>query len=175
MSDTRTLLRHFLATLAYRTQKAVRGAPETFGDFRVTSGVRTPRELVRHMTNVLGYARTHFVGGTYRGELLPTLGDELHRFHDMLSDLTTRLASGDPLHDTSELQLLQGPFSDAMTHAGQLAMLRRLAGAPIPPENFIAADIDTGNVTADQPPPVGPDKKWLEAESEPTSGDGSPG
>ena len=93
----------------------------------------------------------------------------------MRSDLTTRLESGEPLQDTSELQLLRGPFSDAMTHAGQLAMLRRLAGAPIPPENFIVADIDAGNVTADQPPPVDPDKKRLDAESEPTSGSESPG
>ena len=41
----------------------------------------------------------------------------------------------------SDGAVLQGPFADAMTHAGQLAMLRRLAGSPIPPENFIVADI----------------------------------
>jgi hypothetical protein len=167
MSDTRGMLRHFLATLAYRTQKALRGAPESFGDFRAARGVRTPRELVRHMTSVLGYARTHFVGGHYHADLLPSLADESVRFHQMLDDLAERLASTEPLNDTTEDRLLQGPFSDAMTHAGQLAMLRRLAGSPIPPENFIVADIDAGNVTADQPPPVDPDEEWFDAESAP--------
>ncbi len=65
MEDKRKLLNHFLAALAYRTQKALRDAPEDFGSFRVLDGVRTPAELVRHMTSVLGYARTHFVGGRY--------------------------------------------------------------------------------------------------------------
>ena len=166
MSSARVILRHFLATLAYRTQKAVRGAPDDFGEFRVAPGVRTPSELVRHMTSVLGYARTHFVGGQYRPDRLPTLRDELDRFHDMLTDLSTRLESEAQLQGITEVQLLQGPFADSMTHAGQLAMLRRLAGSPVPPENFIVAGIDPGNVSADQPSAVSPDEEWLDAESE---------
>ena len=66
MDEKRGLLRHFLAALAYRTQKALREAPAGFGDFRAADGVRTPAELIRHMTSVLGYARTFFVGGQYR-------------------------------------------------------------------------------------------------------------
>jgi hypothetical protein len=78
------LLRHYLAALAYRTQKALRDAPSAFGDFRAAPGVRTPRELVRHMTGVLGYARTFFVGGTFEAEPLPSLAAEIARFHEML-------------------------------------------------------------------------------------------
>ena len=70
------MLRHFLAALAYRTQKALRGAPPTFGEFHAGHDVRTPAELVLHMTSVLGYARTYFVGGRYRPEPLPTLAAE---------------------------------------------------------------------------------------------------
>ena len=160
----RKLLNHFLAALAYRTQKAVRGAPEGFGSFRVMEGVRTPAELVRHMTSVLGYARTHFIGGRYWPEPLETLEEEIERFHETLGTLAQHLRDGDQLLDgMSEERLLQGPFSDAMTHAGQLALLRRLAGAPVPPENFIVAAIKEDQLGPDQPEPVSPDKHWPEA------------
>src|SRR5512134_975044 len=99
MDDERRLLRHFLAALAYRTQKALRDAPTDFGSFRAAGGVRTPSQLVRHMTSVLGYARTFFVGGTYRPESLPSLQDEVVRFHDMLHDLARHLEAGTPLRD----------------------------------------------------------------------------
>ena len=160
----RKLLTHFLAALAYRTQKALRDAPEGFGSFRVIEGVRTPSELVRHMTSVLGYARTHFIGGRYRPEPLETLAEEVERFHEILGMLAQHLRDGDQLQDgMSEERLLQGPFSDAMTHAGQLALLRRLAGAPVPPENFIVAEIGSHRLGPDQPEPVSPDKDWPEA------------
>jgi hypothetical protein len=160
--STRALLVHFLAALAYRTQKALRDAPAEFGDFDPGNRVRTPRELVRHMTSVLGYARTFFLGGTYRPALLDTLDDEVRRFHAMVEELGGLLASGTPLQGIAEEQLLQGPFADAMTHAGQLALLRRLAGAPVPPENFVAAAIRGSRLGPDQPQPVSPDAEWPE-------------
>ena len=160
--DKRTMLRHFLAALAYRTQKALRDAPPAFGTFQAGERVRTPTELLRHMTSVLGYARTYFVGGRYRAEPLPNLAAEMARFHQMLQDLSQHLLAGTALSGTTEERLLQGPFSDAMTHAGQLAMLRRLSGSPVPPENFIEAAIDPLNVGPDQPLPVSPDKEWPE-------------
>ena len=164
METKRKLLNHFLATLAYRTQKALRNAPADFGSFRATEGVRTPAELLRHMTSVLGYARTHFVGGRYWPEPLETLDEEIERFHEMLGLLAQHLRNGDPfLEGMSEERLLQGPFSDAMTHAGQLALLRRLAGAPVPPENFIVAEIGAERLGPDQAEPVSPDKEWPEA------------
>jgi hypothetical protein len=159
----RALLRHFLAALAYRTQKALRDAPDDFGDFRPSQDVRTPSELVRHMTSVLGYARTFFIGGRYRPEPEPDLATEVQRFHAMLADVAAHLERGDALTGTTPARLLQGPFADAMTHAGQLALLRRLAGSPVAPENFIVANIDSANLGPDQPPPVSPDRKWPEA------------
>lgn len=167
METKRKLLNHFLAALAYRTQKALRDAPEDFGSFRLIEGVRTPAELVRHMTSVLGYARTHFIGGRYWPEPLESLQDEIDRFHEMLGLLAQHLRDGDPLPEgMSEERLLQGPFSDAMTHAGQLALLRRLAGAPVPPENFIVAKIEPDRLGPDQEKPVSPDKVWPEAPPE---------
>jgi len=163
MDDTRRLLRHFLAALAYRTQKALRGAPPSFATFRAGDKVRTPHELVRHMASVLGYARTFFTGGTYRPEPLPTFDAEVRRFHEVLTDLSAQLERGTPLREIAPEQLLQGPFADAMTHAGQLALLRRLSGSPIPPENFVFARISAENLSPDQPPPARPDKVWPEA------------
>jgi hypothetical protein len=164
MDDKRELLRHFLAALAYRTQKALRGAPPEFGNFRAEAGIRTPAELVRHMTSVLGYARTLFEGGRYWPDALPSLEAEVDRFHEMLADLAQHLEAGTPLQQglTPE-RLLQGPFSDAMTHAGQLAILRRLAGVPVAPENFVVAAIDPDRLGPEQAAPVSPDEIWPEA------------
>jgi len=157
------MLRHFLAALAYRTQKALRDAPPGFGDFSAGERTRTPRELVRHMTSVLGYARTFFVGGRYWPDALPDLATEVERFHAMIADLAGLLERNEPLVPINPEQLLQGPFADAMTHAGQLALMRRLAGSPVPPENFIVADIHPDRLGPDQPAPVSPDREWPEA------------
>ena len=161
--EKRELLRHFLGALAYRTQKALRGAPAEFGDFEPGNQIRTPKELVRHMTSVLGYSRTFFIGGSYRPEELDTLSDEIERFHAMLATVSKHLADGNELKGIREEQILQGPFSDAMTHVGQLAMLRRLYGVPVPPENFIVADISPERLGSSQPEPVSPDAEWPEA------------
>lgn len=163
MSTKNEMLRHFLAALAYRTQKALRDAPPDFGGFDAGGRVRTPRDLVRHMTSVLGYARTYLVGGRYWPEPLPDLAAEVERFHAMLADLSGRLERDEPLRDITPEQLLQGPFADAMTHAGQLALLRRIAGAPVAPENFIVADIRADRLGMEQPLPASPDAEWPEA------------
>ena len=158
----RELLRHFLAALAYRTQKALRGAPPDFGSFLAEPKVRTPVELIRHMDSVLGYSRTFFVGGDYRPPLLPSLDEAVAHFHEILVDVARHLELGTPMRGITPEKLLQGPFSDAMTHAGQLALLRRLAGDPVAPEDFVFADIRSTNLGVDQPPPVSLDKEWPE-------------
>lgn len=160
MSEKRDMLRHFLGALAYRTQKALGGAPPEFASFDAGSGVRTPHELICHMRSVLGYARTYFVGGEYPRPLPDDWQKDVEAFHAMLADLNGRLAAGDELHCITEEQLLQGPFADAMTHAGQLAMLRRLYGEPVASENFIFADVSAENVSKDQPEPARPDEDW---------------
>ncbi|QQS34162.1 MAG: hypothetical protein IPM50_06220 [Acidobacteriota bacterium] len=163
MNDKRAMLAHFLAALAYRTQKAVRGAPADFGDFAAGNLTRTPKELVCHMTSVVGYADTFFTGGTFWPEPLATLDEEVVRFHSTIERLSKHISDGDAFLDMmTEEKMLQGPLADAMTHAGQLAMLRRIHGTPVPPENFIYADIDPANLTTDQPEPVRPDEEWKE-------------
>jgi hypothetical protein len=154
------LLRHFLAALAYRTQKALRDAPDSFSEFRACAGVRTPRELVRHMTSLLGYAKTLYEGGSYTATPLHTLELEVKRFHAMLEDLWHLLETVPVSAElATPVRLLQGPLADAMTHAGQLALLRRIAGSPVPPENFLKADIRAENVSVDQPPPASPGRR----------------
>ena len=160
MSTSRLLLKHFLAALAYRTQKALRDAPSGFGTFRAGPNVRTPHELLWHMTGLMGYARTFFRGGEFAPPPVPTLEAEIVRFHETLGDLVSDLDDPDLRSELTDEQLLQGPLADAMTHVGQLAMLRRLGGAPVPSENFIHAAIRTENVSANQPPPVAPDDWW---------------
>ena len=166
MNRDRELLRHFLAAIAYRTQKALRDAPEHYPVFSAGNRVRTPVELIRHMTSLMGYVRTFFEGGTYptKPDPLPTFKDEVRRFHDMLEAVGGLLASDARCSLTTE-QLLQGPFADTMTHVGQLAMLRRLADAPVAPENFIYADIRAERLHTEQSPPAQPDKNWPETPS----------
>ena len=166
MDRDRELLRHFLAAIAYRTQKAVRGAPDHYANFSAGNRTRTPVELLRHMTSLMGYARTHFVGGSYPARLDPlqTFQAEVARFHKMLGAVGELLVAETPCAISTE-QLLQGPFADTMMHVGQLAMLRRLADSPVAPENFIYADIRADRLGPDQPPPARPDQRWPEAPS----------
>jgi hypothetical protein len=160
MDRDRTLLRHFLAALAYRTQKALRGAPAEFSGFRAPLLIRTPHDLIHHMDDVLGYARTFFTRGTYRAPVLPDFAAAVAHFHKTLSDVARHLEIGTEFQGITAEILLQGPLSDAMTHVGQLAMLRRLAGSPVPPENFVYATIRADNLGTDQPLPARPDKVW---------------
>ena len=159
MTETRKLLQHFLAALAYRTQKALRDAPDSFADFRVGPTTRTPHELLWHMTGVIGYARTMLRGGTFTPPKV-SFAEEIVRFHDTLAALSADFADDSLDARISDQQFLQGPLSDAMTHAGQLAMLRRLAGSPVASEDFIFAEIRPDNVSADQPLPAAPDDWW---------------
>ena len=170
----RQLLRHFLAALAYRTQKALRGAPADFGDFRIASNVRTPHELLWHMTGVIGYARTMLRGGSFAPLRLSNFGDEVARFHDTLAALHADFADETLDASVSDERFLQGPLADAMTHAGQLAMLRRLAGSPVASEDFVKAAIDSANVGPDQPEPVAPDAWWRPDRPPPAPRPGDP-
>lgn len=170
MDTERTLLRHFLAALAYRTQKALRGAPAEFASFRAAPQVRTPHELIHHMDDVLGYSRTFLIGGSYRAPEFPDFRSAIAHFHETLADVARLVELGGELRDVTPEILLQGPFSDAMTHAGQLALLRRLAGNPVPPENFIFADITTANFGPEQALPARPDEIWPEGPESTDSG-----
>ncbi len=164
MSEARALLQHFLAAIAYRTQKALRGAPSDFADFRAGENVRTPHELVWHMTRVIGYASTMLRGGEFKPPAMDSFEAEVERFHATLAALHRDLGDDALQALIADEQFLQGPLADAMTHVGQLAMLRRLAGAPIPPENFIHAQVRTEHVGADQPLPAAPDAGWTPAQ-----------
>lgn len=155
MATTTDMVRHMLATLAYRLQTAVRGAPTGFESFDAGHGVRTPAKLIRHMSHVLKYAHRHLSADAdvESPDELP-FEKEVERFHELLArvdnDLKTASAWAD---DEILMQLIQGPLSDAMTHAGQLAMLRRLAGSPVRGQSFSAADIKAGQVGQEQSEP----------------------
>jgi hypothetical protein len=174
LNESRDLLQHFLAALAYRTQKALRGAPAEFGEFRAGTNVRTPHELVWHMTGVIGYARTLLHGGEFAPPRLATFDEEVDRFHDTLAALHHDLGDPGLAARITDRQFLQGPLSDAMTHAGQLAMLRRLACSPVASENFIFADIRTANVSSAQALPAAPDPWWDPDRPPPPPGPGNP-
>jgi len=162
MDDKKALLVHYLAALAYRTQKALRGARPGFASFRPVPKARSPHELLAHMDSVLGYACTFFVGGTYRLPPLPDLAAEVERFHATVARLARLIEHESGWAGITPEKLLQGPLADAMTHAGQLAMLRRLAGDPVPPENFVFAEVSASNLGPDQPMPARPDEEWPE-------------
>ena len=112
------------------------------------------------MTRVTGYARTMLRGGEFKPPAEPTFDAEMARFHATLAALHADFADASLTAAITDAQFLQGPLSDVMTHAGQLAMLRRLAGSPVPPEDFIHADVRTDRVGADQPLPASPDAGW---------------
>lgn len=148
----RDLLRHTVATLAYRGAKALRGAPESFAAYRVAASTRTPAQVLAHVGDLLDWALALAQGrSTWRDSAPLPWGEETARFHQALRRLDEYLASGAPLGHPAE-QLFQGPIADALTHVGQISMLRRLAGAPVRGENYLRADIVAGRVGPEQAP-----------------------
>ena len=150
--SSRDLLRHTLATLAYRGGKAVRGAPPSFAEFSGCAG-RTPVKLVAHLGDLLDWGLSAAEGQQRWHDSAPLPWDqEVARFFASLKAFDDYLASSKPLNVPAE-KLFQGPIADALTHVGQIAMMRRLAGATMKSENYFVADIATGRVGPDQAVP----------------------
>ena len=150
------MLRHALATLAYRGGKSVRGAPPEFARYRVAPGTRAPVEILAHIGDLLDWTLLMADGKCQWHNSAPLPWDEeIARFFAALEALDRRLASGEALGVPAD-NLFQGPIADALTHVGQIAMLRNIAGCPMPGENYFRAHIATGRVGADQPPPAVP-------------------
>lgn len=137
----RALLRHAVATVRYRGNKTLREAPPEFAAFRISDTVRTPVEILAHIGDLFDWALRLSHGTSQWTEATPLAWDEeVARFHRVLDEFDAKLHSVEPLSAPVE-RLLQGPVADALTHVGQLATLRGLAGAPIKPENYFKAAI----------------------------------
>ena len=154
MTDAkRDLLRHALATIAYRGRKAVADVPESFATIRAAESSRTPLEILAHIGDLFDWALSIARGKqTWPNSQPLPWPREVARFFEALGAFDAYLAADQPL-DTSIEQLFQGPVADALTHIGQIALLRRVAGAPIRGENYFIADIAAGRVGAAQPAP----------------------
>lgn len=149
-TDSRMMLRHTVATVAYRGGKALRGAPPEFAEFRANDTVRTPAQILAHLGDLFDWALSMANGkpAWHDSEPLPW-DDEVARFFRTLESLDARLAAEQDLGVTAE-KLFQGPVADALTHIGQIAILRRIAASPIRGENYFKADIAAGRVGAEQ-------------------------
>ena len=146
----RELLRHTVATLAYRGGKAVRGATPGFEAFRCAEKTRTPGQILAHIGDLLDWALSLAKGKQVWHDSAPQeWPSEVDRFFAALRRFDDYLASGEPLGVPVE-KLFQGPVADALTHVGQISMLRRLAGSAVRGENYLKADINRGRVGPDQ-------------------------
>jgi hypothetical protein len=159
MSDSSTsdpkreLLRHSLATLAYRGGKAVRNASEGFAMFQADNGVRTPGQILTHIGDLMDWGLSMANGKREWHDSKPLpWKEEVERFFASLKKFDDFLASNEPMQAPPE-KLFQGPIADALTHVGQIAILRRLAGAAVKGENYYKAEIVVGRVGADQAQP----------------------
>ena len=149
----REMLRHTVATLAYRGAKAVRGAPDSFAAFKASETTRTPAQILAHVGDLLDWALSIAKGDETWHNSEPLSWDkEVERFHAALKSFDVYLASDAQLEASCE-RLFQGPIADALTHVGQMAMLRRVAGAPMKGENYSRAKIEAGRVGAEQEVP----------------------
>jgi hypothetical protein len=154
MDEKRHLLRHTVAALAYRAARALDGAPDTFAAF--DGAVRQPAVILSHMGDLFDWALSMVEGAERWHNSKPLAwAAEKERFFATLAAFDAYLASDKQLHAAVE-PLFQGPIADALTHVGQLAMLRRLAGCPTTGENFFVAAVAIGQVSANQPAPVQP-------------------
>ena len=152
-NTARELLRHAVATLAYRGGKAIRGAPDGFADFKASEKTRTPGQILAHLGDLIDWALSMAKGKQEWHDSPPISWDEgAKRFFAALQAFDDYLASDAPLHAFAE-RLFQGPVADALTHVGQIAMLRGIAGSSIRAENYFKADIAAGRVGAEQTAP----------------------
>jgi hypothetical protein len=152
MDTKREMLRHTLATLSYRGGKVLRDAPQTFGEFRASETTRTPAEILAHLGDLVEWGLSMARGKqAWAGTQTTEWAAGVERFFSGLTAFDEFLASSEPLAQTEE-KIFQGPIADSLTHVGQLAMLRRMAGGPIRGENYFKADIELGRVGADQNP-----------------------
>ena len=151
--DEVSLLRHTLATLAYRAAKVLRDAPAEFASFRASATTRTPEQVLAHMGDLFDWAVALADGRHEWHNSVPLPWErEVARFHAALKAFDERLASSVPLENSAG-KLFSGPIADALTHTGQLAMLRRMFGAPVRGENYFKADIQVGSVGLEQTAP----------------------
>lgn len=149
----RQLLRHTVATVAYRGGKALRGAPESFAGFAAGDTARTPAQILGHLGDLFAWALSMARGQQEWKEAPAAAWNEnVARFHATLQAFDDYLASDAALQAPAE-KLFQGPVADALTHVGQIAILRRLAGCAIRGENYFKAEIVTGRVGAEQAAP----------------------
>ncbi len=153
MDEKRALLRHTVATVAYRGAKAVRDAPASFASYSADGSPRTPAVILAHIGDLFDWALSQAKGAEAWSDSTPLEWDrEVARFFATLQRFDDFLASDAPLAVTPE-RIFQGAIADALTHVGQLAMLRRLGGATIKGENYSRAEIVAGRVGADQTAP----------------------
>jgi hypothetical protein len=156
MSQDRTLLRHTLATLAYRGGKTISNAPAGFANYGGPDSERTAGKILAHMGDLMDWALSMADGSRKWNDSKPlTWEKEGERFFAALKKFDEYLASDQEMKAPLE-KLFQGPIADALTHVGQLAMLRRMFESPIRGENYYAAEIVVGRVGADQAPPRKP-------------------
>ncbi len=149
----RQLLRHSVATVAYRGGKALRGAPVHFASFHIGDKTRTPAQILAHMGDLFDWALSIAQGAQAWHDSTPLPWNaEIERFFAAVKRFDDYLASDEPLHGPAE-GLLQAPLADAFTHIGQIAMLRRLAGSPVLGENYFKSDIALGRVGLEQSAP----------------------
>lgn len=152
--SSRQMLRHALSTLAYRAAKTLRDAPESFAQYGTGDNGRSPLRILAHMGDLMDWGLSMADGSKKWHDSTPLpWPKEVERFFKATKAFDNYLASDQPLSYPVE-RLFQGPVADALTHTGQLAMLRRMAGCPMRGENYFRAQISTGRVGLDQPAPV---------------------
>jgi hypothetical protein len=149
----RQLLRHSVATVAYRGAKALRGAPDHFASFHIGDKTRTPAQILAHMGDLFDWALSISQGQQAWHDSTPLPWNaEIERFFAAAKKFDDFLASSEPLNASAE-GLFQAPVADALNHIGQIAMLRRLAGSPIKGENYFKSEIVAGRVGLEQSAP----------------------
>jgi hypothetical protein len=141
LDQKREVLRHMVATVAFRGGLAVRDAPESFASFRAHEATRTPGEILAHIGDLFE-GSLHLVKGemVYLTSTPLPWTEEVKRFFSAVKAFDSYLASDAPLACPVE-KLVQGPVGDALTHVGQIVMLRRMAGIPIRSEGYFTAEI----------------------------------
>ena len=148
--DTTRILRHLVATIAYRASRALLDSPSGFEIIQLADGGMTARDLVLHMTNVMAFALATVTGTDRVHHEALDWQQQVERFYSLLGELDAKLVEGATMEEGMDLRLVQGPLADALTHVGQLHAMRRKASAPVAATNYIKANVQAGRTRLNQ-------------------------
>lgn len=150
--DANGVVMRLLDGLGYRFQWATEGLTAEDAAFTPGQGCMTIGELAEHVWGLVNWVHISMLGEGLGESPAPDIETGRRQICRMLYALRTYVSAIDQeslfaieINGLPFWHIVNGPLSDALTHTGQIALLRRLNGNPVPKHNvFLLHDPQEG-------------------------------